>query len=128
MDNIKTILDVPLFIMLMIFVLFIAFCLLSIDKQMENIDLNALLTLECLLTQGLLNIIFSYFSDNASMRLSEIGWITYDKIRWYEMPLDDRLFIQFIIRRADKLFVFTGAKIIPSSMETIAIVCCLFGL
>lgn len=113
-------LDASLFMMLMIFVLFISTCLLTLDEQLEKMDVNALLSCECLMTQGLLNTIFSYFSDNASVRLGEIGWITYDKLRWYEMTLDDRLFVQFIVRRADRLFTFTGAKIIPSSKETMA--------
>lgn len=119
MDNLKELLDDALFIMLLIFVLFLSLCLLSIDEQLENMDINAILSFNCLVTQALLNTLFSYFSDNASVRLREIAWIAYN-LRWYEMPLNERLFIPWIIQRADKLFVLTGAKIIPSSMETVA--------
>lgn len=108
--------------MLVIFVLFLTFGMLSIDEQLEKLDTNALLCLNALATQTLLNVLFCYFSDNASVRLSEIAWITYN-IRWYEMPLDERPFVQWIIRRADNPFVLTGARIFPSTMGTIAKVC-----
>lgn len=119
MDNLKELLDDVLFIMLLIFVLFLSLCMLSIDEQLENMDINAILSFNSLIAQALLNTLFSYFSDNASVRLREIAWITY-KVRWYELPSKERSFIQWIIQRADKQFVLTGAKIIPSSMETVA--------
>lgn len=119
MDNLRALLDDVLFIMLLVFVLFLTFGLLSIDEQLEGLNMNAIISLNCLLSQGLLNSLFSYFSDNASVRLNEIAWITYN-VRWYEMPLNEQVFVQWIIRRADKIFVLTGAKIFPSSVETMA--------
>lgn len=122
MDYLKRLLDDMLFIMLVLFVLFLTFGMLSIDEQLEKLDVNALLSFAALSTQTLLNVLFCYFSDNASVKLRDIAWITYN-IRWYEMTLDERPFVQWIIRRADKPFVLTGASIFPSTMNTIAKVC-----
>lgn len=119
MDNLRELQDDVLFIMLLVFVLFLTFGLLSIDEQMQELNMNVIINLNCLLSQTLLNSLFSYFSDNASIRLNEIAWITY-QVRWYEMPLSEQTFVRWIVRRADKIFVLTGAKIIPSSVETMA--------
>lgn len=119
MDNLKDLLDDVLFIMLMTFVLFLSLGLLSLDEQLENMDFNTMASFNSLVTQAVLNTLFSYFSDNASVRLGEIASIAYN-VQWYVLPANERLFTLWIIQRANKEFIVTGAKIIPSTMQTVA--------
>lgn len=119
MDNVKAFSHESVFFQLFLFVIFIALTLFCLDQSLERMDNNAILSMNCFVTQALFNTLFSYFSDKVSSRSMEIGWFVY-RIHWYELPPKQRLFIEWIIRRAQKPFIITGAKIIPSSMETIA--------
>lgn len=119
MDNVKEFSEESLFFQLLLFVLFLALSMFCVDRYLEHLDINAVLSLNLFISQAIFNTLFSYFSDKVSDQAEEIGWFAY-KICWYKMPLTQRYFIQWIIRRAQKSFEFTGAKIVPSSMETMA--------
>lgn len=119
MDNQKVLMDEAIFIQLLIFVIFIALCLFSLNRCLENFDFNAMLMFDCLIAQTIFNSVFGYFSDNVKERSEQIGRITYN-LRWYEIPLKQREFIRFMIQRAQKPFIITGARLFPSSMATIA--------
>lgn len=119
MDNLKELLAEALFIQLLIFVIFIALCLFSLDQKLMNPDFDALIISYCFIAQTGFNTVFSYFSDNARERFAELGWIAYN-VRWYKMPFEQWIFIGFIVQRAQKPLGITGAKIFPSSMETMA--------
>lgn len=122
MDNIKDLLDESLFFQLLLFVIFIALSLFCIDQNMERMDVNAILSFNLLVSQALFNSLFSYFSDIVSDQSSAIGWYAYN-MHWYEMPIKQRYFIEWIIRRAQKPLIITGARIVPSSMETMGKAC-----
>lgn len=119
MDNLTELLNEALFIQLLSFVIFIALCLFSIDRSLENFDFDAMLKIYCLIAQTMFNSVFSYYTDNAKGRSQEIAQISYN-VKWYIMPLKQREFIRFIILRAQKPLVITGGNFFPSSMETMA--------
>lgn len=122
MNNVKEYSVECLSFQLLLFVLFLALILLSIDQNLEQMDINAILSVNCLISQATFNTLSSYFSDKVRSRSADIAWIVYDT-RWYQMPMRQQVFVQWIARRAQKPFVITGAKIISSSMETMAKVC-----
>lgn len=119
MDNLTELLNEALFIQLLSFVIFIALCLFSIDRSLENFDFDAMLKIYCSIAQTMFNSVFSYYTDNAKGRSQEIAQISYN-VQWYIMPLKQREFIRFIILRAQKPLVITGGNFFPSSMETMA--------
>lgn len=119
MDNVKEFSEESLFFQLLLFVLFLALSMYCVDRNLERMDINAVLSLNLFISQAIFNTLFSYFSDRVSDQAEEIGWFAY-KTCWYKMPWKQRYFIQWIIRRAQKSFEFTGAKIVPSSLETMA--------
>lgn len=121
MDNIKNLLDESLFFQLLLFVIFIALSLFCVDQYMNDMDLNAILSFNLLISQVLFNSLFSYFSDEVSEQSNIIGWYAYD-MHWYLMVIKQRYFIEWIIRRAQKPLIITGARIVPSSMETMGTV------
>lgn len=119
MENLQELLTDAVFIQLLIFVIFIALSLFSIDKKMQNFDLDAMIIFYCFIAQTCFTTVFSYFSDNACERSAEIGWIAYN-IRWYQMPLEQWIFVGFISRRAQKPLSISGAMIFPCSLKTMA--------
>lgn len=119
MDNMKASLDESLCVQLILFVVFLALSLFCMDQHLDEMNLNAILSLNCLISQTMYNTLFSFFSDKVRTRSVDIARYAYDT-RWYELPLKQRIFIAWIVRRAQKPLVITGGRIIPSSIETIA--------
>lgn len=66
--------------------------------------------------------LFCYYADYAKAQMGSVSAITYNAY-WYRYSVDQRQFIEWIIRRAQKPFITTGGNIFPLSMETFAKVC-----
>lgn len=77
-ENIRIVLEGPLFYQLMGFVGLIAFTLLFLDQSKDQINYNMILGMNSYCTQTLLNFIACYFADRLEEDLLEIKYDTYN--------------------------------------------------
>lgn len=116
-ENIRIVLEGPLFYQLIGFVGLIAFTLLFLDQSKDQINYNMILGMNCLCTQSLLNFIACYFADRLEEDLLEIKDVTYNLL-WYKFAYKEREFLPWIIRRAQKSIRLSGFTIIDCSLAT----------
>lgn len=116
-ENIRGLLECPLFYQLMAFVAFLAFTMLFMDQSKDTIDFNIFLALILFSTQCLMNSIAGHFADNLNDDLEYVGEMAYD-LNWYKMAQKDRAIVQWLIHRSQKSIRLSGFTIIDCSMAT----------
>lgn len=117
MDQMEVLLSGPLFFLLIVFAGFIAFTLLSLDQGVQDLSFEIVLSLNCMFTQLLVNFIFSSYANNLTLCSVGIADIAYSS-NWYELPLNQRNLILFVIQRSQKIFFLNGYHMFNCSMET----------
>lgn len=113
----KVMLDGPLFYQLTVFAAFIAFILLSIDQNGLHINMDFMFSVNCLMSQSLLNFVSCFYGGNITVKLFDMGYDVYTS-NWYRFPLADQKSIQRIIQRSQIRYRLMGFKIFTCSMET----------
>lgn len=100
--------------------------LYSIKKQLTSLlilqtfrhfSLNILLNFNSFFTQILFNYISCYYANNVTMKSFAAAEIAYD-MEWYKLPVQNRLFVQRMIQRAQKPFYLKGYDIVDCSLST----------
>lgn len=118
MENIRKIMNEPIFCQLFAYVVVVAIALLRFTESVLNdLTLDMLTTVNTLIAYFTFNFIFCYFAESVTSRSFEIAEIVYD-VTWYEFSMDSRRLIKLWIQRAQKPFYFKGLGMVTCSMET----------
>lgn len=117
MNNVQQMMAAPLFFQLLVFTVFIAFSLLSLDQGLHDLSFEIVQSLNCLLVQIYLNFTFCSYADNMSRRTSGVADIVYNSI-WYKLPATDRKLLTLIIMRAQVPFYLNGFHLFNCSLNS----------
>lgn len=122
MENIDVLMNEILFFVLLccVCVLMIALVMFSLDQNFV-INSDTILDVQCLTTITVYAYIYSYFSENITMKSSEIGDIAYDSL-WYEMPMNQQKALILIIGRSQRKFRLRGLGMVDCSLFTFSAV------
>lgn len=121
MDNIQIISTGSFFFQFVIFAIFIAIILSSIDQNLQHINYDVVINLFCLCLQILLNFTTCKYAQSVSSRSLEVAEIVYGSL-WYRLPCSQQKIIAFIIERAQKPFYFRGYQIFTCTLDTFLMV------
>lgn len=117
MDNLRIMLDTPLFFQLTVFAAFIAFILLSIAQNGLNLNMDFMFSMNCMASQSLLNFVSCFYGGNITVQFYEMGNVVYTT-NWYRFPLSDQKSVRRVIERSQIRYCLMGFKIFTCSMET----------
>lgn len=127
MENIRGLMSVVIFGVLLNCLLSLALILFSVD-QSDAIDFTIIFNLECLLTIIIICYIYSYFSETITINSFKIGEDVYDSL-WYVMPMKQQKAMILIIAQSQKEFRLSALGMVDCSLEIfLAVIINLFSL
>lgn len=117
MNNIRTLLNVPLIIQFIVFVALIAITLLWVDQNVHAISLDIFFAINLLFTESLKNYVSCRYGGDITICLSNIACIAYDS-NWYRLSSNEQRFVGLIMKRAQIELTLTGFGVVTCSMGT----------
>lgn len=116
MANIKSIMGGALFYELAGCATYVAISLFAIDRSLQNINLNTLINIYCLLTSLVFNFFICSYSEDLTQRSLDVADIIYDS-NWYRLQYKQQKLLIMSIQRSQRIFRLKGFQIVDCSME-----------
>lgn len=98
----------------------LALVLFSLNESVV-VNSDLILNVQCLTTYTVNAYIYSYFSENITMKSFEVGDLAYEPL-WYKMPMSQQKAVILIINQSQKEFRLTGLGMFDCSLLTFSAV------
>lgn len=95
---------------------YVAISLFAIDRSLQNINLNTLINIYCLLTSLVFNFFICSYSEDLTQRSFDVAEIIYDS-NWYQLQYKQQKLLIMSIQRSRRIFRLKGFQIVDCSME-----------
>lgn len=118
-ETILVVMNLPLFVQAINFVLFMAFVMLTIEQNVQHITSATFFCFMAFFTQTLTNFVTYRTAETFTEYSIGFGYVIYDNI-WYKLPVHQQKMLRFIIQRAQRPLVLKGSALFPINMEIFA--------
>lgn len=108
-----------LFVQAINFVLFMAFVMLTIEQNIQQITPATFFCFMSFLTQSMTNFVTYSTAEIFTEQSHRFGHIIHESI-WYELPINQQKKLRFIFERTQKPFILKGSEIFRVNMELFA--------
>lgn len=118
-EGILATMSLPLFVQAINFVLFMAFVMLTIEQNVQDITSATFFCFMAFFTQTLTNFVTYRTADAFTEFSIGFGHVIYSNI-WYKLPVNQQKMLRFVSERAQRPLVLKGSALFPINMEIFA--------